>query len=220
MAKLESSFKNMLVSLFGVTLIASAALGLVYDATKAPIAQTEAKKQEMALASVLPEYDRLGDVIKVLPADGKDSIEIYPAYGPNNEEVASAVKSYTYSGFSGYIEIMVGIDPNGEITGFQVLKHAETPGLGSKMNDWFSNAEKPGQNVIGRSFNDGAIQVSNDGGKVDAITAATITSRAFLDALNRANRCLDSAWETDAESGATQQINGKNSDDDVASSEQ
>ncbi|MBN1768413.1 MAG: RnfABCDGE type electron transport complex subunit G [Prolixibacteraceae bacterium] len=220
MAKLESSFKNMLLSLFGVTLIASAALGVVYGVTKEPIARAEANKQELALASVLPKYEKLGKVIKVLPVDGKDSIEIYPAYSADGEEIASAVKTYTYSGFSGFIEIMVGIDTEGEITGFQVLKHAETPGLGSKMNEWFSNAEKPSQNVIGRAFGDEEFTVYKDGGNVDAITAATITSRAFLDALNRAYRCLDKAWEADAQSGATNQIDDNQREDDAASSEQ
>jgi electron transport complex protein RnfG len=220
MAKLESSFKNMVISLFGVTLIASASLGLVNDVTEGPIAQTELKKQEMALAAVLPEYDHLGEVIKVLPKDAPDSVEIYPAYGADGEEIASAVKTYTYSGFSGYIEVMVGIDDDGEITGFQVLKHAETPGLGSKMDDWFGNTEKPGQSVVGRSFPDGGLSVSKDGGEVDAITAATITSRAFLDALNRAHRCLNNVWGTDSNSGATQQIDQNTSDDDLASSEQ
>ncbi len=220
MAKLESSFKNMVISLLGVTLIASAALGLVNDITEEPIAQTEIKKQEMALAAVLPEYDHLGDVIKVLPKDAGDSVEIYPAYGPDNEEIASAVKTFTYSGFSGYIEVMVGIDAEGEITGFQVLKHAETPGLGSKMDTWFNNTEKPEQNVVGRSFPEGGLSVSKDGGEVDAITAATISSRAFLDALNRAHRCLNNVWDTDSNSGATQQVDQNKSEDDLASSEQ
>ena len=75
MAKLESSFKNMVIALFGVTLIASAALGLVNDVTQKPIARAEMRKQEMALAAVLPEYDHLGDVIKVLPKDAADSVE-------------------------------------------------------------------------------------------------------------------------------------------------
>jgi electron transport complex protein RnfG len=81
---------------------------------------------------------------------------------------------------------MVGISNDGIISGYQVLKHAETPGLGSKMGLWFSNAEKPNQNVIGKSMSAGSLSVSKDGGSIDAITAATISSRAFLDAVNRA----------------------------------
>lgn len=192
MAKLTSSFKNMVIALFGVTLIASASLGLVNDVTRAPIAKAELEKQTKAIAAVLPEFEQLGTAYKVLPGDGKDSIEIFPAFDINGQLIASAVKTYTYDGFSGYIEVMVGIDNSGKLSGFRVLKHAETPGLGSKMDSWFSNTEKPGQNVVGRSLNEGALRVSNDGGSVDAITAATITSRAFLSAVNRAYEALNS----------------------------
>ena len=186
MAKLESSFKNMLISLFGVTLIASASLGLVNDVTKAPIAKAEMEKQTNAISAVLPEYDHLGPSKMVLPQDEKDSIEIFPALNADGTVVANAVKSYTNKGFSGYVEVMVGLDANGIISGYQVLKHSETPGLGSKMGSWFNNADKPGQYVIGRSLKNEKLTVSKDGGSVDAITAATISSRAFLDAVNRA----------------------------------
>jgi len=81
---------------------------------------------------------------------------------------------------------MVGIDKKGNFSGFEVLEHAETPGLGSKMNVWFKNTEKPNQNIIGKNPNSTKFEVSKDGGDIDAITASTITSRAFLDALNRA----------------------------------
>lgn len=186
MAKLESSFKNMLISLLGVTLIASAALGLVNDATKGPIAKAEMEKQTNAISAVLPKFEKLDPAKKVLPADGKDSMEIFTAFDSNGQIIGNAVKSYTYKGFSGYVEVMVGIDSTGVISGYQVLKHAETPGLGAKMGVWFNNAQKPGQNVIGRSLANETLKVSKDGGTVDAITAATISSRAFLDAVNRA----------------------------------
>lgn len=186
MAKLESSFKNMVIALFGVTLIASAALGLVNDATKTTIEKVQLEKQTDAIAAVLPEFDKLGESYKVLPNDGKDSIEVFPALNSEGTIVANAIKSYTYNGFSGFIEIMVGIDSEGTLTGYSVLKHAETPGLGSKMSIWFNDADKPSQNVIGRSLNNGSLMVTKDGGDVDAITASTITSRAFLEALNRA----------------------------------
>lgn len=186
MAKLESSFKNMFISLFGVTLIASASLGLVNDVTKAPIAKAETEKQTNAISAVLPEYDHLGTAIKVMPTDEKDSIEVYPALDANGNTVAYAVKSYTNKGFSGYVEVMVGLNSDGVVSGYQVLKHSETPGLGSKMGIWFNNTSKPGQCVIGQSLKNEQLTVSKDGGNVDAITAATISSRAFLDAVNRA----------------------------------
>ena len=78
------------------------------------------------------------------------------------------------------------IDKNGNFSGYSVLEHAETPGLGSKMGDWFKNSEKPDQYVIGKNPETTKFSVSKDGGDIDAITASTISSRAFLDALNRA----------------------------------
>jgi electron transport complex protein RnfG len=197
MAKLESSFKNMVISLFGVTLIASATLGLVNDITKESIADAEVKKQNKAISAVLPQYDHLGEVIKVLPADGKDSIELFQAFDSNNQVIASAVKTYTYNGFNGYIELMLGVDKQGIISGYQVLKHGETPGLGAKMELWFNDNNKPAQNVIGKSLVNGALSVSKDGGSIDAITAATISSRAFLDAINRGYSSVKSIENTD-----------------------
>ena len=68
---------------------------------------------------------------------------------------------------------------------YSVLQHAETPGLGAKLQEWF-RADKNKQSVLGRTIPDGGLKVTKDGGDVDAITAATISSRAFLDAVNRA----------------------------------
>lgn len=186
MAKLESSFKNMLFSLFGVTLIASAALGLVNDATKDAIKAADIAKQTNAIAAVLPEFDHLNDPITIMPETGRDSITIFTAVNSENEVVGKAVQSYTYNGFSGFVEIMVGFDAEGIISGYRVLKHTETPGLGSKMGDWFNNTEKDGQCIINKDPATTNFTVSKDGGDIDAITAATISSRAFLDAINRA----------------------------------
>lgn len=206
MAKPQSTFKNMVIALFGVTLIASTSLGLVYDVTKAPIAKAETDKQTNAIAAVLPPFEKLGEPYKLLPDDGKDSIEVFPALDKENNEVAKAIKTYTYKGFSGYIELMVGIDKEGVISGFRVLKHAETPGLGSKMDEWFSNSEKPSQNLIGLKLGNESLKVSKDGGSIDAITAATISSRAFLDAVNRANATANNQYLTNGNSSATKQV--------------
>ena len=81
---------------------------------------------------------------------------------------------------------MAGIDNSGNFSGYSVLEHEETPGLGSKMDSWFSNSEKPKQYVIGKNPESTNFKVTKDGGDIDAITASTITSRAFLEALNRA----------------------------------
>lgn len=99
-------------------------------------------------------------------------------------------------GFGGKMKVMVGLAADGTILGYEILEHSETPGLGDKAAEWFKDAKKPGQNIIGRKA--GHLTVSKDGGEVDAITAATISSRAFLKAINSA------APQVEGCSGATQ----------------
>ena len=185
MAKRESTFLNMVVTLLLVTGIAAAALGFVYDLTKGPIAEAKLKAQAEAITKVLPAYDELGISFKTLSEVGGDSLEFFPAL-KNGELVGTAIKTYTKNGFSGFISIMAGIDSKGNFSGYSVLEHKETPGLGSKMGVWFNNPEKPNQYIIGKNPNSNKFTVSKDGGEIDAITASTITSRAFLDALTRA----------------------------------
>jgi len=185
MAKRESTFLNMVVTLFLVTGIAAGALGFVYEFTKGPIAEAKAKAQAEAITQVLPEYDELGETFKVPAEEGGDSLEFFPAY-KNGELIGTAIKTYTKKGFSGLITIMAGIDNEGNFSGYSVLEHEETPGLGSKMDVWFSNPEKPNQNVIGKNPETTSFKVTKDGGEIDAITASTITSRAFLEALTLA----------------------------------
>jgi electron transport complex protein RnfG len=185
MAKRESTFSNMVVTLLLVTLVAAVALGYVYDLTKAPIEAAKLKAQTEAITKVLPEFDRLGDSYKVPAEPGSDSLEIFPAY-KGEKLVGAAVKTWTKKGFGGLITIMAGIDENGNFSGYEVLEHEETPGLGSKMGTWFNNSDKPKQYVIGKNPKTTKFQVSKDGGDIDAITASTISSRAFLDAMVRA----------------------------------
>ena len=190
MAKRESTFINMVLTLFLVTFIAAGALGFVYDLTKDAIELAKLKAQNEAIEQVLPGYDELGESYKVPVENEEDSLLFFPAY-QNGDQIGVAVRTYTNKGFSGFISIMVGIDNSGNITGYQVLEHAETPGLGSKMDVWFSNPEKPDQNVIGRNPGTTDFTVAKDGGDIDAITASTITSRAFLEALRKAWEAYD-----------------------------
>lgn len=176
----------MVLTLFLVTFISAAILGFVQNMTKDAIEAAKVKAQNEAIKAILPAFNELGDAYKVAPAGTTDSLEMYPAYDASHALVGVAVKTYSKNGFGGLIDLMVGFKPDGEITGFQVLEHKETPGLGSKMQAWFSNADKPGQCVIGKNPATTDMHVSKDGGQVDAITASTITSRAFLDAVRRA----------------------------------
>ncbi len=181
MAKRESSFANMVITLFIVTGVAALALGGVYNLTKEPIATAKRLKIERAIGEVLPEFDNIEE-FKVLPEGGKDSITFYTAT-KNNEPVGTAVRTYTDIGFSGRFWIMVGFVDGDVISGTSVLEHKETPGLGDKMDikksDWSKQFK-------GKNLNDFKLKVRKDGGEVDAITAATISSRAFCDATKRA----------------------------------
>jgi electron transport complex protein RnfG len=186
MAKRESTFLNMVMALSLVALISGASLGFVYNMTKDAIAEAKLKAQNDAVSNVLPAFDEIKEPVTVNPDGGPESLEIFPAYSGSNL-VGVAVKSYSKNGFSGHIGIMVGIDLQGNITGYQVLEHKETPGLGSKMGVWFNNQERPNQNILGKNPATTRLQVSKDGGDIDAITASTITSRAFLEAVVRAH---------------------------------
>ena len=169
MAKLESTFKNMVLSLVIISMVAAGALAGVYMLTLGNIEAQKKAKQEAAKQAVLAGHE-----------DGY--------------AVETAV-----DGFGGTFRVMVGFDQEGNILGYEILEHQETPGLGSHMEHWFKNADKPGQNIIGRKA--GALQVSKDGGDVDAITAATISSRAFLKAINQA---YAEQFGVEAHTGASQ----------------
>ncbi len=185
MAKRESSFTNMVVTLLLVTAISATALGYVYDLTKDAIEAAKLKAQSEAIAKVLPSYDTLGKSFNVPAEDGTDSLEFFPAY-KGNELVGVAIKTFTKKGFSGYFSVMAGIDDKGNFSGYEILEHSETPGLGSKMVTWFKNPDKPNQDVIGKNPKTTRFMVTKDGGDIDAMTASTISSRAFLDAMRRA----------------------------------
>ncbi|WP_289695239.1 RnfABCDGE type electron transport complex subunit G [uncultured Duncaniella sp.] len=183
---MKSSLVNMVLSLGIITVVAAAALAGVYTATKEPIAQAKAEKQKSAIGQVLPEIhfnNNPADEAAEVTVDG-ETVTVFPAR-QDGELVGMAVESHDANGFSGLITVMYGFDPSGNIRGFAVMQHAETPGLGSKMDEWFSN---PAHTVIGLNANSANLTVSNDGGDVDAITAATISSRAFLRALTLANQ--------------------------------
>lgn len=182
MAKKESTLINMLFAMFVITFVASAALGGVYELTKEPIELAKIEKKNNAIARVIPafENDPYMEAYKI-PTDG-DTLSFYPGK-MNSELVGTAVESYSMMGFTGEIKIMVGFLPDGTINDVAVLEHKETPGLGDKMerkkSDWSLQFQ-------GKNPKEFQIAVTKDGGEVDAITASTISSRAFCDAINRA----------------------------------
>jgi electron transport complex protein RnfG len=171
----------MVVTLFLVAAVAALALGAVYTVTKEPIALAKKKKLEEAIRNVLPAFDNV-KAVSVADADGNDSLQFYFAT-QEGEASGVAVKSYTNKGFSGLIEIMVGFNEDGTISNTAVLTTKETPGLGDKLDK--KKSDFPLQ-FIGKNPKTFKLKVTKDGGDVDAITAATISSRAFCDAVQRA----------------------------------
>ena len=180
-SKRESNFINMVITLFLVAAIAALALGGVYTVTKEPIAIAKQKKLEAAIKSVMPDFDTIVEA-KFIDPEGKDSLTFYFA-NKNGEQIGAAIKTYTMDGFSGKIELMIGMLDDGTINNTAVLAHKETPGLGDKMD--IKKSDFPLQ-FKGKNPNDFNLKVTKDGGDVDAITAATISSRAFCDAVQRA----------------------------------
>lgn len=178
MAKKESSFVNMVVTLLVISLVASTSLGYIYELTKEPIEAAKLAKKLMAIDAVVPEYNNqpVDEMYKLPGLTAGDTLELYPARN-NDELVGTAVRSYSKNGYGGLVYIMVGITPEGKIQDTKVVEHKETPGLGTKMADpKFSDQFK------GLDPSAVKIKVVKDGGDVDAITAATISSRAFCEA--------------------------------------
>lgn len=181
----------MVLSLSIICLSMGLILGLVYGATKKPIEETQIKAKTEALSKVLPDFDNnpLEETQLLLLEGDTDSIQVYIAR--KGEAISGyAVESFTKNGFGGKIDLMVGFEVDGTIKDFTVLSHAETPGLGAKMQVWFqlpARSEGTIRDFRGlKMAEEHPLKVTKDGGKVDAITASTITSRAFLDAVERA----------------------------------
>ena len=182
---MKSTLTNMVLSLGTITIVAAALLAGVYSVTKEPIEEANRQKTTEAIAAVLPEGVEIAEGMQVAIPNEKRTVTVYTA-SKDGQPAGAAVESYSLDGFSGEINIIYGFDAEGTVTGFEVIQQAETPGLGAKMNDWFRMTEGR-RSIIGLNSTSNNLTVSKDGGDVDAITAATITSRAFLDALRRAD---------------------------------
>lgn len=186
MAKMKSSLTNMVVVLVGFSLVIAALLAYVNHITEGPIA----RKAEATLASgikavmgtsalTVTATDTITETI-----DNKEAVFVVHTTADQSGRALGAAVESTTLGFGGDLKVLVGFNSDGNILGYTVLQHAETPGLGAKAQTWFQRGGKG--SIIGLNPALGPLTVSKDGGKVDAITASTITSRAFLKAVNQA----------------------------------
>lgn len=183
MAKKESTLLQLILSLTLIALVAAVALAAVYTVTKEPIEASQNSKKNDAIQLVLPDFDGKVEDVEMAAAEGEQPVLLHMAYDKKGDLYGAAVETYTNIAYSGSFTIMVGFDAEGTITGTEVLIMNETPGLGDKIDK--SKSSFPEQ-FVGKNPGQSSIQVKNDGGDIDAITAATISSRAFCDAVNRA----------------------------------
>ena len=180
--KKESTLVNMLVALLVIAAVSGGVLGLVYGVTKDAIAEVDQKKNEAAIQAVLPLDGEITYKADTLSYDYEGATLTFPcnlAYDANGNFQGAAVKT-NEGGFGGKIEMMVGFLADGTIKGTSVLSHAETPGLGANMTGKFKDQ------FVDKNPSGFKLIVKKDGGDVDAITAATITSRAFSKAVDKA----------------------------------
>ena len=177
---MKSTLVNMVSVLFGITLVASAGVGAVNMVTVEPIAEAKAKAIDDAILAVLPPFEQKS--VETLTIDNLP-VNVYTTAAADGSTVGYAIETMTKQGFNGVVKLMVGFAPEGEILNINVVEQAETPGLGTQMCD-------EGNPLItsfkGKNPADMKMSVKKDGGDVDALTAATISSRAYTDAVNRA----------------------------------
>lgn len=209
MRKLKSTLPNMVLSLGIITILSGLILGVMYSVTREPIEESARRMQTEALAEVLPPFDNDPEAaMKRVEVAGKE-FEIYPAE-MDGHSVGAAVKGYSIDGFSGEIVLICGFDNDGNIVNYRVLKQAETPGLGAKMEMWFRDPTAA-RSVIGRSPGQCRFIPAKDGGDIDGITAATISSRAFLTTIRE-------AYELYREYNGSQQLKSADADISTAAS--
>lgn len=182
MGKKESTFINMTITLLLATIVAGVSLGYINDITTGPIAQAKLERKINAIKSVLPEFDNnpVEDIKWVYSEFTQDSVEVYTGY-LNKSLTGTAVVGYSERGYGGPVKLMVGFSPDGTINDITVLEQKETPGLGTKIK-----GERFRRQFRGKHPRTYTLKVKKDQGDVDALTGATITTRAFTEATQSA----------------------------------
>lgn len=202
MAKMKSTLTNMVMVLVGFALIIAALLAWTNQLTAGPIQAKARQTLANGIKTVMGSHSlevTATDTLQ-LAIDGKQSEFIVHHTADQYGKPIGAAVECCEMGFAGDLKILVGFALDGTILGYTILQHAETPGLGAKADAWF---QKEGKGcIVGKNPSQDNLAVSKDGGEVDAITASTITSRAFLKAINRAYAAYVSQNKQNAEPAA------------------
>nr|WP_297181057.1 RnfABCDGE type electron transport complex subunit G [uncultured Agathobaculum sp.] len=182
----------MLVVVLGlITFVCALLLGVINGITKDKIEQNAIETRNAAMSVILPEADSFADVEVsadwTAPADKNQPVisGVYEAQA-GGQTIGYCVE-VNPKGFGGALTLIVGINADGTVAGAQVTAHGETPGLGAKAQ---SDANWIGQ-YAGQPA-DGSLAVTKDGGTINSITGATITSRAVTLGVNTAANCVAS----------------------------
>jgi len=187
MKKIRSNLFNMLLILTGISMISAAIVTFVYTKTK-PAIEENAKREEISAITALFgnsfDNDPLAEKIIINKKNGK-SLQIYPLRNKGSI-YALAINTYSNKGFGGDIYLMTGFYLDGEMVGYKVLSHKETPGLGSKIGE-----DKFQSQFKNLKISDNTLNLKKNGGEIDGITSATISSRAVLDAVKKAKKAYD-----------------------------
>lgn len=165
---------RLIVSLTLIAAVAGLLVAVAESVTREPIAKAKAKAFEEALREVLPPGVPSPEERVVLAADGSTNF-VYYAAGD-----AVALETSSQKGYSGEIKLMVGFTGDGRLYNYKVLDHKETPGLGANIVGSFRAS------VTNRPAATTTWKVKKDGGDIDAMTAATISSRAVCEAITAA----------------------------------
>ena len=179
----------MTVCLLAICLVCSGLLAGVYALTAEPIAAAAAAKNEAAIMEVLPSSAVTIEEERTIDFEGA-SYAYNLAYDEQGNTVGCAI-NVSPVGFGGPIAIKVGFDANGVIWNTKVLSQAETPGLGAKCVEASFSDQFKGFDPSAKK-----LAVKKDGGDVDAITASTITSRAYADGLALAVKVFQALAQT------------------------
>lgn len=187
MKKLKSTLPNMVLSLGIIGIVSGGLLGGMYAITKDPIEKSEKRQLTQSIAEVAPPFENSPENdCDTISIDSKKFL-VYPSI-ENGRLTGAAVLGYTMEGFSGEVAVLCGFEADGTVRNYRVIRHAETPGLGAKMEDWFHDPTGA-RSVIGKNPSVENFYVTKDKdrhGEIDAITAATISSRAFLGVMRQA----------------------------------
>lgn len=180
--------KNILKLVAALTVICTvctAILAAVNAVTKEPIAQSQAKRIREAAQKVLPAGAEPLTVTRVINGTTNTCFVAKNAAGA---VTAVAVQGTAEKGYGGPITLMVGIAADGTLINYEVTQQTETPGLGTKITDPDGPFAKSllASKGTPRHINTTTWKVTRDGGDIDAVTAATISSRAALEALRNA----------------------------------